>query len=90
MYSLLTYIWVVLGVNVGKYTIYRYHTLSIWERGKKNRDEQKRGGGDSKIFWNFHPGMFGERIQFDEHIFWDGSVQPPTRKRPVKHDDVCG
>ena len=26
MYGIFTYIWVVLGINVGKY----YHTLSIW------------------------------------------------------------
>ena len=38
------------------------------------------GGGNSKIFWNFHPDLFGEDEPiFDEHIFQRGLVQPPTR-----------
>ena len=34
--------------------------------------------GDSRYF-AFSPRMFGERIQFDEHIFQMGGVKPPTR-----------
>ena len=32
------------------------------------------------MFFNFHPDPWGFMIQFDEHIFSDGLVQPPTRK----------
>ena len=32
-----------------------------------------------KYFWNFHPDFLGEMIQFDDHIFSNGLVQPPTR-----------
>ena len=29
-------------------------------------------------FWNFHPENWGRWTHFDDHIFWDGLVQPPT------------
>ena len=32
-----------------------------------------------KYFWNVHPDPCGFMIQFDEHYFSDGLVQPPTR-----------
>ena len=35
------------------------------------------GGGNSKIFY-VHPEPWGFMIQFDEHIFSNGLVQPPT------------
>ena len=35
------------------------------------------GGGNSNIF-SFHPDPWGDVIQFDEHIFLVGLVQPPT------------
>ena len=37
------------------------------------------GGGNSNIFWNFHPENWGNGIQFDETYFSNGLVQPPTR-----------
>ena len=36
------------------------------------------GCGNSNIFGTFTPNL-GEMIQFDDHIFSDGLVQPPTR-----------
>ena len=31
---------------------------------------QKLGGGNSNIFWNFHPDPWGFTIQFDDLIFF--------------------
>ena len=36
------------------------------------------GGGSSNIFY-FHPENWGRWTHFDEHIFSNGLVQPPTR-----------
>ena len=36
------------------------------------------GGGNSNIFWNFHPENWGRWIHFDEHMFQRGWLQPPT------------
>ena len=35
-------------------------------------------GGGFEYFWNFHPDPWGFMIQFDEHTFSNGLVQPPT------------
>ena len=38
-----------------------------------------KGGGNFKYFVNVHPAKLGKMISiFDEHIFLDGLVQPPT------------
>ena len=39
----------------------------------------KVGGGNSHIFY-VHPELWGNDSHFDEHIFSNGLVQPPTRK----------
>ena len=36
------------------------------------------GGGNSNIFWNFHPENWGRWTHFDSY-FSNGLVQPPTR-----------
>ena len=36
------------------------------------------GGGNSNIFWNFHPGSLGKMNPFWRAYFSDGLVQPPT------------
>ncbi len=35
----------------------------------REKVHQKLGGGNSNIFWNFHPENWGRFTHFDEHIF---------------------
>ena len=39
-----------------------------------------------KYFLEFSPRNLGKVIQFDDHIFYDGLVQPPTRLPLLKED----
>ena len=39
------------------------------------------GSGNSNILCSFHPETWGRCIHFDDPIFLDGLVQPPTSDR---------
>ena len=48
-------------------------------RVEETMDKRMAIGGGFKYFWKFHPGFFGEMIQFDGYIFQMGWFKPPTR-----------
>ena len=64
MYGIVAYIWLILMINVGKYTVRPMDPS--WDR-----DYNKLGGGNSNIFY-VHPKPWGRWTQFDEHILQMG------------------
>ena len=46
--------------------------IPIWFLGKARLAKYDLGGGNSNIFWNFHPEPWGRWSHFDEHIFQTG------------------
>ena len=47
-------------------------------------------GGNSNIFWKFHPELWGRWTHFDVHIFLNGLVQSPTSYfRPIHRGPIC-
>ena len=82
MYGIFTHIWLISIVSVGKL----YHTWTLWVylvliMGLKNHISMlvlREVDWQFKYFFMCSP-IPGEMIQFDEHIFPDGLVQPPTR-----------
>ena len=70
------------GDSFWKPSLFRFQPLNLGKCALSNHQLSDNWLVATQIFFNVHPYM-GKGSQFDEHIFSDGLVQPPTRKHSV-------